>query len=353
LRTDAQVAIVGAGPLGLELAVALKRNGLSYVQFDAGQVGHTISWFPPQTRFFSSNDRIAIAGVPLQTPDQTKATREFYLTYLRGVVQQFDLKVNAFEAVTSIDRQRDSFTLTTNRRGVDRSVRVARIVLATGGTARPRRLNVPGEDLPHVQPHWKDPHDYFRQRVLVVGGRNSAVETALRFHHAGARVTLSYRGEQLPAKSIKYWLLPEINGLLRSGAIRGLLGTVPIKITPTHVTLAPTVASQSPALWNDPRGPLEIEADFVVPQIGYVADMTLCRLAGVELNGEREIPTCNPDTMETNVPGVYLCGTVTGGTQDRYQIFIENGHIHVDRIVAHLTGSAKPAEPAPIVNPES
>jgi thioredoxin reductase (NADPH) len=347
------VAIIGAGPLGLELAVALKRAGITYLQFDAGQIGHTISWFPPQTRFFSSNDRIAIAGVPLQTPDQNKATREIYLTYLRSIVQQFGLEVHTYESVTNIQRENGGFTLLTNQRGIERSWRVAKIVLATGGTARPRRLDVPGEDLPHVHPHWRDPHDYFQKKVLVIGGRNSAVETALRLHHAGAQVTLSYRRDKLPAKSIKYWLFPEITGLLRTGAIRDELGTVPLRIAPAHAVLDWAGQSRPQGLWEANGGPWEVEADFVIPQIGFLADMSLARLAGVELHGDREVPVFDEQTMETNVPGVYLCGTVTAGTQDRYRVFIENGHVHVERIVAHLTGQATPREPEPIVNPET
>src|SRR4051812_46299808 len=191
-RSTTDVVIIGAGPIGLELAVAFKRAGVDYLQFDAKQIGYTISWFPPQTRFFSSNDRIAIAGVPLQTPDQNKATREQYLAYLRTVVQQFNLKINTYEPVVNIERESSGFALTTTRGGVHRHYRANRIALATGGPAPPRTLDVPGEDLPHVHRHWRDPHDYFNKRVLVVGGKNSAVETALRFHHAGAQVALSY-----------------------------------------------------------------------------------------------------------------------------------------------------------------
>lgn len=335
---DAQVAIIGAGPLGIELAVALQRAGVSYVHFDAKQIGHTISWFPPQTRFFSSPERIAIAGVPLQTPDQMKATREEYLAYLRCVVQQFDLSINTYEPVTAIARVADAFSLTTMSRGSERTYRVKAIVLATGGTATPRRLNVPGEDLPHVHPRWTDPHDYFRRRVLIVGGKNSAIEAALRFHRAGARVSISYRRDDLPEKSIKYWLLPEIKALLKSGEISGYLGTLVTKITPSHVVLS---NGQS------------VQCDFVVPQIGYTADMSLCRLAGVELRGDLEVPVFDPETMQTNVPGIYLCGTVVGGTQDKYEVFIENGHVHVDRIVAHLLGQQKHVGDIVYAQPES
>lgn len=350
---DAQVAIIGAGPLGIELAVALKRAGVPAVQFDASQVGHTIAGFPPQTRFFSSNERIAIAGVPLQTADQTKATREQYLTYLRTVVQQFALQVRTYERVTDIRRSDGGFVLVTNHRGESRETRVRKVVLATGGTAHPHRLGVSGEDLPHVHPHWRDPHDYFEKRVVVVGGRNSAVETALRLHHVGARVTLSYRRDKLPAKSIKYWLMPEISGLLRSGAIVGHFNTIVRAITPRSVVLARCEGERPPELWEAPAGPIEVEADFVIPQIGYDADMSLCRMAGVDLQGDREVPVYDLETMETNVPGVYLCGTIVGGTQHRYEIFIENGHAHVERIVAHVTGQRRHVADIVYAQPES
>src|SRR3954449_4907725 len=151
------VAIVGAGPIGIELAVALKRSGVESVHFDAKQIGYTISWFAPQTKFFSSNERIAIAGVPLQTTDQGKATREEYLAYLRGVVQQFDLQINTYEPVVGIERDDDSFLLTTRPPGGERTYRVGKLILATGGTDHPRRLNIPGENLPHVSAYFQDP----------------------------------------------------------------------------------------------------------------------------------------------------------------------------------------------------
>ncbi|MBV8780370.1 MAG: NAD(P)-binding domain-containing protein, partial [Phycisphaerae bacterium] len=219
------VIIVGAGPIGLELAVALKKAGIDYLQFDARQIGYTISWFAPQTRFFSSNERIAIAGVPLLTVDQSKASREEYLTYLRGIVMQFDLKIRTYEPVVGIESDRDGFRIDTKSSVGPQSYRCSRLVLATGGTDRPRRLHVPGEDLPHVSHYFKDPHLYFDKRLLIVGGKNSAIEAALRCHHAGAHVSLSYRGEQLPDRHIKYWLLPEMRGLIQSGRIESYFQT--------------------------------------------------------------------------------------------------------------------------------
>src|SRR5687768_3613797 len=150
MTRSTDVILVGAGPVGLEMAVALKRAGVDYIHLEARQIAYTISWFAPQTRFFSSNERIAIAGVPLQTPDGSKSTREQYLAYLRTVVEQFDLRINTYEPVTGIVRRDGGFELTTTPAGGPRTVRCNRLILATGGTDRPRRLDVPGENSPHV-----------------------------------------------------------------------------------------------------------------------------------------------------------------------------------------------------------
>jgi thioredoxin reductase (NADPH) len=344
MEHSADLAIIGAGPIGIELAVAVQRAGLKYVHFDASQVGHTISWFAPQTRFFSSNERIAIAGVPLQTPDQAKATREQYLSYLRAVVMQFDLEIKTYQPVTAIRKTGGGFELTTRTAGrQDEVYAVRKLVLATGGTARPRTLNIPGEDLPHVSHYFQDPHAYFRKRVLIVGGKNSAVEAALRCQGAGAEVIFCYRGEKLDPSSIKYWLLPEINGLLKSNRIRGLFRYQPAEIAPARVVLRRLDTSET----------IDVNPDFVLLMIGYEADMSLCRMAGVDLRTEGQAPVYDEQTMETNVPGLYLAGTVVGGTQDKYRVFIENCHVHVDRIVASLTGHAPPPEPSPFERPES
>lgn len=340
-RTD--VALVGAGPIGLELAVALKKAGIDYLHFDARQIGYTISWFAPQTRFFSSNERIAIAGVPLQTWDQGKATREEYLAYLRRIVQQFDLQVRTYEPVVGIERREDQFVLTTQPAGGDAAatIHARRIILCTGGTDRPRLLNVPGEDLPHVSHYFQDPHRYFHRRLLIVGGKNSAVEAALRCHHAGADVSISYRRDQLNASSIKYWLMPEISGLIEQKKIHGYFGTVPRLITPSHVTLGRSSFSDPVGGVGEP-GELRLPFDFVLALIGYQADLSLLKKAGVRLRGDCDAPVYDPQTMQSSTPGVYIAGCAIGGTQDKYEIFLENCHVHIPRIIAALTGHAPP-----------
>jgi thioredoxin reductase (NADPH) len=339
---SSEVAIIGAGPIGIEIAVALKREGISYHHFDARQIGYTISWFAPQTRFFSSNERIAIAGVPLFTPDQTKATREEYLAYLRAIVQQFDLKVHTYEPVTAIARDGRQFLLTTRRGGREQKYRAEKIILATGGTERPRTLDVPGADLPHVTHYFRDPHEYFQQDILIVGGRNSAIEAALRSHHAGARVTISYRKPQFNAASIKYWLWPEMNGLIQSGKMKAHFNSTVKEITPGGAVLTDASGKE-----------IRIAADFVLLLIGYEADMSLAKMAGVELREPGQVPVFDEATMQTNVPGIYVAGTAIAGTQSKYQVFIENCHVHTERIFASLTGKAPPTAPAALERPES
>jgi thioredoxin reductase (NADPH) len=223
---------------------------------------------------------------------------------------------------------------------------VNKLVHVTGGTDHPRKLNVPGEDLPHVSAYFRDPHEYFNRKLLIIGGKNSAVEAALRSHHAEAEVSISYRKDKLPERSIKYWLMPEMLNLIESAPpnrIAAHFSTVPVAITPTHVTLRRLSDGST----------YDVPADFVLKLIGYEQDNTLFKLAGIKLLGDCGAPAYDDRTMETNVPGLYVAGTAVGGTQDKYTVFIENCHVHVERIVAALTGTAPPAAPAPLARPES
>ena len=335
VMTRTHTIIIGAGPIGLELAVALKLLGIDYVHLDASQIGHTISWFPRQMRFFSSPQRIAIAGVPLNTPYQEKASREQYLAYLRNIVDQFDLEVNTYERVTSIARQSDQFTVRSVCGGGERIYEAQNVVLAIGDLHRPRMLNIEGESLGHVSHYFDEPHPYFRKRLLIVGGKNSAVEAAIRCQNAGAKVAISYRRATFNTDHVKYWLTPEIEMLIKTGKITFYPGTVPAKISSRHVTLAPSGLVDG-AVGGD------VDADFVLLLVGYEMDYSLFERAGVKLSGENRRPQCDRDTMQTNVPGLFVAGTAAAGTQLRFHLFIENCHPHVDKIVRAITGKTPP-----------
>ncbi len=326
-QTD--VAIIGAGPSGLELAIALKHAGIKFALIDAGNVGSTFAWWAPGTRFFSSPERIAIAGVPLITINQEKATRDEYLAYLRGVVQQFDIEVKSGTRVVHITGESSGFALSTKGSGAELVSHGSRIVLAIGNMHRPRLIDVPGEDRPHVSHYLADPHRYFGRRVLIVGGKNSAVEAAIRLYRVGARVSISYRGEMFDPKRVKYWLRPELEWLISKGRITFHPQTEVEAIDEACVRLRSTVAGQSPS-------PLHV--DDVLLLTGYVQDTVLFEQLGVELEGDERSPKHDSRTMQTNAAGAYVAGTAAGGSQTRARLFIENTHVHVQRIVRDIAG---------------
>ena len=335
----AEVAIIGAGPIGLELAVCLKRAGVNYLHFDAHQIGHTMTWWPRNTSFFSTTERLAIAGVPIQNNHQGRITGEDYLAYLRGIVEQFDLAINSYEKVTSLQREtaaadQAGFTVATQTQFGPRLYRTHKVVMAVGDMHWPNLLGIPGEELAHVSHYFRDPHDYFRKRLLIVGGKNSAAEAALRCWRAGAQVTVAYRRVRMDQERVKHWLLPDLEAQFEAGTIGFLPETAPVAITPAHVALKPTrdgaPIPDAPAILHP--------TDFVLLNTGFRGDQSLLSQAGVELVGENRVPVFNPTTMESNVPGLYLAGTVAAGVQQRYTLFIENCHEHAGKITQALTG---------------
>ncbi len=326
-----RVAIVGAGPIGIELHVALRRLGVDVLHLEAGQIGQTISWYPREVRFFSSPERIAIAGVPLVTTHQEKATREEYLAYLRSVVGQYQLPINSYEKLVNVTRK-NGFVLETETSHGMREYHVSKVVLAFGDMHRPRNLEIPGEDLPHVSHYFDEAHPYFRRRVLIVGGKNSAVEAALRCHRVGADVTVSYRQLDFRERSVKAWILPDIRNQIKAGGIAFHPGTVPTEITPQHVVLE-TVADGTTTT---------VESDFVLLLTGYTQDPTLFHTIGVDIDGENEAPVVDEATLESDVPGVFVAGTAVAGTQKLAKLFIENCHPHVDKIARAITGRPAP-----------
>ncbi len=250
------------------------------------------------------------------------------------MAEQLDLHVHAYEPVTDIRPTGDGFVVTTQPRAGQRQVTCHKVVLASGDMDAPNRLGIPGEDLPHVSHYFRDVHDYFRQRLLIVGGRNSAAETALRCWRAGAEVTLSYRRAEFDERIVKHWILPDLQTQIELGTIGFLPRTVPVAITQKLVALQPIDAHGQPA------GPvIEQPADFVLLLTGFRHDMTLFERAGVTLQGEARVPCFDPATMETDVPGLYVAGTAAAGErQQKYSLFVENTHVHVGRIVQALTG---------------
>jgi thioredoxin reductase (NADPH) len=235
------------------------------------------------------------------------------------VVQQFDLRIRTYERIEAARRLDDgTFELRTGK-GV---YHVRNVVVAIGAMHAPKLLGIPGEDLPHVTHYFRDPHTYFNQKLLIIGGRNSAVEAAVRCQRAGAHVTVSYRRDDFDATSVKFWLLPEIRSMIRDQRVRFLPRTTALEIRRDTVLL-------------DPIG--EVQADFVLALTGYRQDTSLFEMLGVDLQGEDHRPRYDESTMETNVPGVFVAGTaIAGSPVERVRIIVEDCHVHVDRIANAL-----------------
>jgi thioredoxin reductase (NADPH) len=320
--------IVGAGPSGLSAAIAAKRRGLDYQVLEQGTLVNSIYRFPPQMIFFTTPELLEVGGLPFVSPYE-KPTRVEALRYYRRVVDTYDLQIAFDETVLSIQVEDDAgtsaggddsrvFAIETESGG-GRRIRYARmVVLAIGYFDRPNRLNVPGEDLPHVHHFYGEPHPYYRRRVVIVGGGNSAAESALDLFRAGASVALVHRRAELKS-TIKYWVRPDIENRIKEGSIAARFNTCLMEIRSTSVVLRTGTAVE------------ELAADAVFLLVGYHADWDLMAAAGVAMN-ERRVPAYDPATFETNVPGLFVAGGALAG-MDTSNIFIENGRFHGEKIV--------------------
>lgn len=320
------VLIVGGGPSGLATAIACRHFGLDYQVIEQGALVDAIARFPLNMVFFTTPELLEIGGVPLTTPYE-KPTRAEALRYYRKVTDTFQLQVALYERVTAVEVDGDDaervFAVTTRSRlGVERVREARAVVLAMGYYDRPNRLDVPGEDLPHVSHYFSEPHPYYRQRVVVVGGKNSACEAALELYRNGAHVTLVHRGEAL-GDSVKYWVRPDVENRIKEGSIAARFDTRVVEIRPTEVVV------------ESPGGRESLPADGVLLLTGYRADPAFLRGAGVELDPETLVPRHDPETFETNVPNLFIAGGQLAGVRTG-TIFIENGRFHGEKIAQAL-----------------
>ena len=316
------VLIVGAGPSGLATAIAAKQRGLDYVIVEKGVLVNSIFNFPPLMVFFTTPELLEIGGLPLVTP-YDKPTRLEALRYYRRVVDIFGLQISFHEEVQQIDRESDgTFTVTTKSRGGTRVRQARAVVLAIGYYDLPNYLGVPGESLPHVFHYYSEAHQYYRQRVVVVGGKNSAAEASLELFRAGVHVTLVHRRAAL-GDSIKYWVRPDIDNRIKEGSIAARFESRVVEIRPTEVVIEHHGTQES----------LPAEAVFLLT--GYHADAELMRRAGIECDPETLSPTLNPETFESNVPNLFIAGGAVAG-RNTGNIFIENGRFHGERIIKIL-----------------
>lgn len=322
--SNIDVAIVGAGPAGLSTAIECTRRGLSHVVLDKGTLVDSIRRFPVHMVFFTTPELLEIGDMPLVTPHE-KPTRVEALKYYRRVAEHFGLALHPYEKVDDVRRENGSFQLsTTPRLGGPRTYEASNVVVATGYYDNPNMMSVPGEDLPKVSHYYHEAHPYFGQEVAVIGGANSAAETALELFRSGVKVTLIHREKEL-SSHIKYWVRPDIVNRVERKEIRAFFETDVEEISLDKLLLKKKSGER-----------FEIPNDFVLALTGYHPDYPFLESMGIHIEPDNGEPTHDADTMETNIPGIYVAGGIAAGRQAN-KIFIENGRFHGIQIVKHIS----------------
>jgi thioredoxin reductase (NADPH) len=318
------VICIGAGPTGLATAIEATRAGMRPLVIDKACLCHSIFRYPVNMVFFTTPELLEIGDLPLVCAAE-KPTRIEALKYYRKAAEHFGLELRLFERVMRVDGQDGDFTVVTKTEmGTGQRYQGKKIAVATGYYDLPNELGVPGESLPHVSHYYTEPHEFWNQDVVVVGGKNSAAEAALDLFRNGARVTLVHRNKDLGA-SIKYWVRPDIENRIKAGQVKALFETHVKQITVEEVMV------------ENGAGKKRLPARQVFALTGYHPDYNFIESLGVRLDPETRKPALNPNTLESNVPGIHLAGVVTGGRHTG-EIFIENGRFHGKQIIEGLKG---------------
>ncbi|HEY9577908.1 MAG TPA: YpdA family putative bacillithiol disulfide reductase [Pseudobacillus sp.] len=310
--------IVGGGPCGLSAAIALKGIGKDPLIIEKGNIVNSIYKYPTHQTFFSSSEKLAIGDVPFII-EERKPKRNQALTYYREVVKMKDLRIHRFETVERVEKLSDELFRIDTSAG---TYEAKYVIIATGYYDHPNYMHIPGEELNKVFHYFKEAHPYFDTDVAVVGGKNSAVDAALELHKAGARVTVLYRGSEY-SKSIKPWILPEFEGLVRNEEIKMEFNAEVTEITRDTV------------VYHQHGEEKRLKNDFVFAMIGYHPDHNFLKEMGVEIDQETGRPIYNEETKETNVRGIFIAGVIAAGNNAN-EIFIENGRFHGGEIAAAI-----------------
>lgn len=323
-RSDFDVLVIGAGPTGLACAIDAQNEGLGVVLVDKGCLCNSLFHYPAHMTFFTTPELLEIGNMPFSSPNQ-KPTRSEALEYYRKVADHYSLDIRQYHRVDGVSGSDGDFRVhVTDRFGRVSQLRARKLIVSTGYYDLPNYLQVPGEELSKVAHYYNEPHPYFGLEVLVVGGKNSAAIAALDLWRHGAKVTLVHRGAEMH-RHVKYWILPDIQNRIKNGEIRAFFESTVTSIREDEVTL------------QTPGGATTLPNDFVFALTGYHPDFGFIERLGVQLDPENDrCPMVNPETLESNVPGIYLAGVIVAGERTN-EIFIENGRFHGGLIARDLS----------------
>jgi len=311
------IFIIGGGPIGLACGLDAQKAGLSFVIVEKGTLVNSLYNYPATMTFFSTSEKLEIGGVPFVTV-HNKPTRNDALEYYRRVAFSNNLPIHLFEEVTEVKLEDGFYTIITKKA----TYQAKKVILSTGFYDIAVNLDIPGENLPKVKHYYQDPHYYTLQKVVVVGSSNSAIDVALETYRKGAEVTLVIRGSEV-SNRVKYWVRPDIINRIKEGSIKAYFNSNLEAIRENEVDI------------QTPEGLITIPNDFVMAMTGYKPNFEFLKKLGIILSEDKFIPQYNPETMETNMPGLYLAGVVCGGL-DTHLWFIENSRIHADMIITDI-----------------
>ena len=318
LENNLDIIIIGAGPIGIACALECKKRDWKYLVLEKGALTNSLFNYPKNMTFFSTSEKLEIDDIPFIS-NKPKPNRDEALEYYRRVVTSNKLNINLYENVESINKINDTFHIHTNKEKYTSK----RVIIATGFYDIPKLLHVHGENLPKVTHYYKEAHNYALQHVAVVGASNSAVDAALEIWRKGGYVTMIIRGENI-GERVKYWVRPDVVNRIEEGSIKAYFNSEITKINETTIEV------------KTPKGLITINNDYVVALTGYVPNFDFLNKIGVSLSDkEKKTPFYNPETMETNVEGLYLAGVICGG-KETHKWFIENSRIHAKQIANHI-----------------
>ncbi|CAM3297887.1 YpdA family putative bacillithiol disulfide reductase [Aequorivita lipolytica] len=312
------VLIIGAGPIGIACALECKKKGLNYVVMEKGTLTNSIYNYPLNMTFFSTSEKLEIDNIPFIS-NNPKPTRNEALEYYRRVATSNKLQINLYEEIISVEKYENQFEITSNKK----TYTAKNIIVSTGFYDIPQLLNVEGESLPKVMHYYKEAHPFVMQKVVVVGASNSAVDAALEIWRKGGDVTMVVRGPEI-GERVKYWVKPDIENRIKEGSINAYFNAEIQKITETEVFI------------NTPNGIEILQNDFLIALTGYRPNFDFLKRLGVQISTDSvQLPNYNPETMETNVSGLYLAGVICGGLET-HKWFIENSRIHAQIILDNI-----------------
>lgn len=322
------LVIIGGGPIGIACGLEAEKNALSYLIIEKGAIVNSLFNYPSNMQFFSSSEKLEIDDIPFISKE-AKPKRDEALEYYRRIVTSNKLSLHLFEKVENVTKTEELFTIVSNKT----TYTASNLVVATGFYDLPNKLNVPGEELSKVSHYYGNPHFYANQKLAIIGASNSAIDAALECYRKGSEVSLIIRGPEV-GRRVKYWVRPDIINRIEEGSIKAYFNSKVKEIKENEIVI------------DTADGELTIENDFVLALTGYMPNFAFLEKIGIELSeDEKKLPTYNPDSMESNVSGLYLAGVICGG-METHKWFIENSRIHAKIIVKHIRSKKSESLPA-------